>query len=218
MVGCNGSGKSTLLRLLAGFLNPDGGEIALDGKPLTAWDRRDLAREMAIVAQDTDGDLPFTAAEVAMMGRIPYAASRQEDEAKVESALQAADVLDLAGRPFQQLSGGERQLVLIARTLAQDPRYLLLDEPTNHLDVYHQHALLTLLRNERGRGVLIVLHDLNLAARYCDEIAVLDGGRVCAMGSPQEVLTPALVERVFRVHAEVARDGAAVQLLLSAAR
>lgn len=206
LVGTNGSGKTTLLRLLTGILRPDAGEVSFDGRRVADWRRLDLARRVAVLPQQLDLPVGFRVAELVEMGRAPHArrlfASTEADEQAVIRALADADALDLADRFAEELSGGERQRLLVAMALAQEPDLLLLDEPTLHLDLAHQVALLTAirrLRDQRGLTVLAVLHDLNLAAAFAPRIAVLDGGRVVADGTPAEVLSPDLVRRVFGV-------------------
>jgi iron complex transport system ATP-binding protein len=206
LVGTNGSGKTTLLRLLTGVLQADRGEVRLDGKPLSAWRRVELARRVAVLPQQLDLPVGFRVAELVEMGRAPHArrlfASSSDDERAIARALADADALDLADRFAEELSGGERQRVLVAMALAQEPDLLLLDEPTLHLDLAHQVALLAAirrLREQRGLTVLAVLHDLNLAAAFAPRVAVLDDGRIVADGVPVDVLTPDLVRRVFGV-------------------
>lgn len=215
LVGRNGSGKTTLLRLLAGFLRPRTGAVRLEGKDLQGWERRALATRLAMVSQEPEGEMPFTAAEVVMMGRTPYQGDSNDNPQKAHQAMDAAGIVHLAQRSFLELSGGERQLVLIARALAQDPDYLLLDEPTNHLDIHHQHAVLNLVSSQKQRGTVVVLHDLNLAARYCDQIMVLKDGRTRAFGKPAQVLEPDLVDEVFSIRAKQVWDQGVLQLLFS---
>jgi iron complex transport system ATP-binding protein len=212
LVGTNGSGKTTLLRCLAGTLSPFGGSILFGGRPLASWRRDALARRVAVLPQQLDLPVGFRVAELVAMGRLPHArrlfGSTAEDERAIERALHDADADELADRPADELSGGERQRLLVAMALAQEPDLLLLDEPTLHLDLAHQVSLLGAirrLRDQRGLTVLAVLHDLNLAAAFAPRVAVLDGGRVVADGSPGDVLTPSLVLRVFGVPVDEAR-------------
>jgi iron complex transport system ATP-binding protein len=207
IVGPNGSGKSTLLALLGGLRSPDEGEVVLDGRALTGLRRIEVARQVALVPQDTSVAFPFTAAEMVLLGRTPhhdrpwFDSSADLDAA--EAAMRATGVLDLAARPFLDLSGGERQRVILARAFCQQPSVLLLDEPTSHLDLAHRIGLLELLRRralDDGLAVVVVLHDLNLAARLCDELTLLCAGRAVASGKPQDVLTEDRVEAVFGVH------------------
>ncbi|TCT18099.1 heme ABC transporter ATP-binding protein [Thiobaca trueperi] len=207
ILGANGAGKSTLLRCLSGELTPDAGEIRLNGVPLGRWSAADCARRRATLPQQSPLSFPFTALEVAAMGRIPHGDPGASDTRIAVEALAAAEVAHLAERRYTTLSGGERQRVHLARILAQlwtplpddEPRYLLLDEPTASLDLAHQHATLDLARRwtDRRIGVLVVLHDLNLAAQYGDRIALMKAGRLLAVDRPQVVLEPANIEHVF---------------------
>jgi iron complex transport system ATP-binding protein len=218
IVGPNGSGKSTTLRCVYRALKPSGGAVLLDGRDLVSVPLRESARSMAALTQDSQVEFDFTVAEVVAMGRLPHKGAFDRDTARdaalVSSALDRVDVAGLASRSFLTLSGGERQRVLIARALVQEPEVLVLDEPTNHLDIRHQLDVLALVRGV-GVTVLTVLHDLNLAAAYCDRIHVLDGGRVVAGGKPADVLTPSLVLAVFGVRAHVVpHPGSGVHQLL----
>ncbi|WP_328489435.1 ABC transporter ATP-binding protein [Streptomyces zaomyceticus] len=208
LLGPNGSGKSTLLRLLAGVLAPDSGVVTLDGEPLGALGRRTVARRLATVEQQADTQTDLTVADVVRLGRVPHrrawTPASAADETAVRSALARTGLTDRAGQPWRTLSGGERQRVQIARALAQEPRELLLDEPTNHLDIQHQLDLLALVAELR-LTVVVALHDLNLAAMYCDRLVVLARGRVVAAGTPGEVLTEELIAGVYRVRAAVTR-------------
>ncbi|GAA1336279.1 ABC transporter ATP-binding protein [Saccharothrix algeriensis] len=206
IVGPNGSGKSTTLRCVYRALRPAGGVVRVDGRDLHDLPVRDTARRLAALTQDSHVEFDFTVAEVVAMGRLPHQGAFEretaEDRQVCADALSRMDAAHLAGRSFLSLSGGERQRVLIARALAQQPGVLVLDEPTNHLDISHQLAVLALTRR-LGVTVLAVLHDLNLAAAYCDHLHVLDRGRVVAGGKPAEVLTPEVLWEVFRVRAHV---------------
>ncbi|RDG34745.1 ABC transporter ATP-binding protein [Streptomyces corynorhini] len=210
LLGPNGSGKSTLLRLLAGVLAPASGVVTLDGRPLPELGRRAIARQVAVVEQQAGTQVELTVREVVRLGRVPHrrawaAASVGDDEA-VRTALERTGLTDRAGQSWHTLSGGERQRVQIARALAQEPRELLLDEPTNHLDIQHQLDLLNLVAALPVTTV-IALHDLNLAAMYCDQVVVLQHGRVVAGGPPREKLTEELIAAVYGVRATVTPDG-----------
>ncbi|MFH9087918.1 ABC transporter ATP-binding protein [Streptomyces sp. NPDC017673] len=215
LVGPNGSGKSTLLRTVYRALRPTAGTVRLDGDDLHALDPRAAARALAALPQESSAEFDFTVAEVVAMGRLPHrgrtAASDREICAR---AMDRTGVAHLADRGFAGLSGGEKQRVLIARALAQQPRVLVLDEPTNHLDIAHQLDVLSLVRAS-GLTVLAALHDLNLAAAHCDVLYVIDAGRIVAAGPPHEVLRPALLAEVFGVRAHPVRHPVtgAVQLL-----
>ncbi|MEV0248684.1 heme ABC transporter ATP-binding protein [Nocardia sp. NPDC050712] len=207
LVGPNGAGKSTLLAALAGELEAATGVVELDGRALTHWTPLDMARRRAVLPQTHTVGFPFTALEVVTMGRAPWARTerRAEDDALIAGALAAADVAHLAARPFPTLSGGERARVALARVLAQDTPTLLLDEPTAALDLGHQEAVLKLAadRAAAGAAVVVVLHDLGLAAAYASRVAVLEAGRVAADGPPREVLTTELLSRVYQHPVEV---------------
>ncbi|MFH8369738.1 ABC transporter ATP-binding protein [Streptomyces sp. NPDC018031] len=206
LVGPNGSGKSSLLRAVYRVLRPDTGRVRVDGADTWSLPARRLARTLSAVVQESGADFDLTVREVVAMGRTPHqrllAGDTPEDARLIESALASVDAAELADRPFDRLSGGERQRVLIARALAQQPALLVLDEPTNHLDIRHQLEVLGILRHLPAT-VLVALHDLNLAAYYCDRLYVLRDGEVTASGPPVEVLTPRLLSEVYAVAAEV---------------
>jgi len=206
LVGPNGAGKSTLLRTFYRALRPTSGRVLLDGDDIWRMPGRHLARRLAAVLQDTTGDFELTAYDVVAMGRTPHKRAFQGDAATdraiITEALAELEAAHLADAPFDRLSGGEKQRVLIARALAQQAGTLVLDEPTNHLDLRHQLDALQLVRRI-GATAVIALHALNLAAAYCDRLCVLDCGRLVATGTPAQVLTPALLADVYRVQAEV---------------
>jgi len=203
VLGPNGSGKSTLLRLLLGLLSPAQGSVLLGGRPVGEWRRDEVARAVGVVPQGEEAAFPMTVRELVAMGRYPHlGAWRREGEADrqaVERALRRCDVLALAGRALDTLSGGEKQRARVARALAQEPAALALDEPTAALDVSHEMAIFELLRQlaQGGTTVLLVTHSLNLAARYAHRLVLMDGGRIAAQGAPGEVLTRETVERVY---------------------
>ncbi|MFI5571902.1 ABC transporter ATP-binding protein [Streptomyces sp. NPDC051740] len=206
LLGPNGSGKSTLLRLMAGVLAPTAGVVTLDGRPLAEVGRRATARRIATVEQHAHTQTELTVRDVVALGRIPHRRAwsppTAADAEAVAEALRRTGLTDRADQSWHTLSGGERQRAQIARALAQEPRELLLDEPTNHLDIQHQLDLLDLVASLPVTTV-IALHDLNLAAMYCDRLLVLHDGCTVAEGTPAEVLTPALIEQVYGVRAEV---------------
>ncbi|MEV5101125.1 ABC transporter ATP-binding protein [Streptomyces massasporeus] len=210
VLGPNGSGKSTLLRLLAGLLTPTSGVVTLDGTPLGDLPRRTVARRLAVVEQQSDAQVELTVEDVVRLGRVPHrrawTPASADDERAVRAALRRTGLDGRARQLWHTLSGGERQRVQIARALAQEPRELLLDEPTNHLDIHHQLDLLTLVTGLPVTTV-VALHDLNLAAMYCDRVVVLSAGRVVAAGTPGDVLTAELVADVYGVRAAVSPDG-----------
>ncbi|WP_167479404.1 heme ABC transporter ATP-binding protein [Nocardia arthritidis] len=207
LVGPNGAGKSTLLAALAGELTPSAGVVELDGRSLAHWSPLDMARRRAVLPQSHTVGFPFTAREVVAMGRAPWQRTelRERDTERIAAAMAAADVEHLATRPFPALSGGERARVALARVLAQDTGTLLLDEPTAALDLGHQESVLRLAaeRAAAGAAVVVVLHDLGLAAAYADRVAVLESGRIAADGPPRQVLTTELLTRVYRHPVEV---------------
>jgi iron complex transport system ATP-binding protein len=204
VIGPNSSGKTTLIRLLTRVLEPASGEIRLEGAPLRRLSRTDLARRVAVVPQGILPEFPFTVGELVLMGRYPHDPGRyfesRRDRSVARDAMEATGLLELADTPLQYLSGGERQRAAIARAIAQEPRLLILDEPTAHLDLRYQveaAALLSRLNRERATTVLLVSHDLNLAAEVCDRLLLLDGGRVAAIGAPEAVLDETLLAGVF---------------------
>ncbi|MFE9170530.1 ABC transporter ATP-binding protein [Streptomyces kebangsaanensis] len=221
LVGPNGAGKSTLLRTVYRALRPTSGRVLLDGADVWRMPGKRLARHLAAVLQEHAGDFELTVYEVVAMGRTPhkrpFAGDDAGDRAVVTAALTELDVAGLADAPFDRLSGGEKQRVLIARALAQRAGTMVLDEPTNHLDLRHQLDALRLVRR-LGVTAVVALHDLNLAASFCDRLCVLETGRVVAHGTPRDVLTPALLAEVYRVEAYVTehpRSGAPQVTLLS---
>ncbi len=203
VLGPNGSGKSTLLRVLLGTLRPEAGEVEFDGRAVGGWTREEIARQVGVVPQGEEAVFPMSVREMVAMGRYPHLGPwRREGEADrraVERAMRRCDVLAFAARPLATLSGGERQRARVARALAQEPAALALDEPTAALDVSHEMAIFELLRDlgRAGTTVLLVTHNLNLAARYADRLVLLDRGRVAARGTPAQVLTRETVERVY---------------------
>jgi iron complex transport system ATP-binding protein len=209
VVGPNGAGKTTLLRTLYRAQRPSAGCVLVDGTDVWKTRGKQAARRVAAVLQEATGDFELTVFDMVAMGRTPYKRSFEadnlEDREIIGAALAALDIAQLSGAGFGQLSGGQKQRVLIARALAQRTDVIVLDEPTNHLDLRHQHEALHLLR-ETGATVVAALHDLNLAAAYCDRICVLDLGRLVAVGTPAEVLTVQLLADVYGVAARVTVD------------
>jgi iron complex transport system ATP-binding protein len=209
LVGPNGSGKSSLLRCLAGLRKPGRGTVRYDGADISSWDSLRIARRVAFVDQYAVTESDLLVADVVALGRTPFHANWRghdhRDNAVVNAALDRMGLTELRARPWKTLSGGERQRTHIARALAQEPSAILLDEPTNHLDIRHQLDLMRLLAAAEWTAV-VVLHDLSLAARFCDRLALMDQGRVVASGVPLDVLTPARVQDVFGVEADVGPD------------
>ncbi|MGW0781497.1 heme ABC transporter ATP-binding protein [Streptomyces sp. NPDC002913] len=207
LVGPNGAGKSTLLAALAADQPADSGEVRIDGRPATGWSAAELALRRAVLPQSAALAFPFPVEEVVRMGRAPWAgtARQDEDDEAVAAAMAATEVTGFAARPFSALSGGERARVALARVLAQRAPLLLLDEPTAALDLRHQELVLRICRERAAAGdaVVVVLHDLGLAAAYADRAVVLHGGRVAVDGPPAEVFTDALLGEVYRQPVEV---------------
>jgi iron complex transport system ATP-binding protein len=214
LMGPNGSGKTTLLRCLMNYLSPKSGTISIDGKILSELSAGQVARTFAVVPQSSATDFTFSAYDIVMMGRIPHMSGRltgttKEDIVAVRTAMERTNTWQFAGRQFSALSGGERQRIIIARALAQQPKALLLDEPTVYLDISGQIEIMDLIRRlnkETGITVVAVLHDVNLAARYCDRIALLSNGTLEIIGPPSEVITPATVQAVYGVDVVIRKD------------
>lgn len=202
LIGPNGSGKTTLLRLLYGALRTPTGRVAVDTDELASLTPRETARRMAVVVQESGGETALTVAEMVLLGRGPHLSTFQRtgrtDYEIAARCLARVGAAHLGTRAFADLSGGERQRVLIARALAQQATHLLLDEPTNHLDIRYQHEILRLVRGLDTCSV-VVLHDLNLAARYCDDLVLLGDGGVVAAGPAVDVLDPAILEPVYNI-------------------
>jgi len=210
VIGPNGSGKSTLLRLLSGVLRPASGAVRVRGRSVADYSARELGTLIAVVPQDTLIEFPFSVTEVVLMGRSPhlggFAFEGNRDLAVAHDAMRRTGVLDLARRSIHELSGGERQRVILARALAQEAPILLLDEPGAFLDIRHVVEIYDLLQDlkREGRSVLTVLHDLNLAALYCERVALLKGGRLVRVGLPAEVITYGAVTEVYGTEVYVA--------------
>jgi len=206
LLGPNGSGKTTLLRIINGTLPLSSGSLLLDGRDIRGWSRRDIARTVATVPQEAAAAFPFYAEEIVLMGRFPHLKPWQFEGRKdyriIREAMEKTDSLSLARRPFQELSAGERQRVLIARALAQSPKILLLDESTVFLDIKHQAQFLTLVRQlskTQNLTVIFVTHDLNLAAQNADRIIFLAKGKIYAIGMPAETITATNIKEVYDV-------------------
>jgi iron complex transport system ATP-binding protein len=218
LLGRNGAGKTTLLRVACGALAPDAGQVRLEGRALDSIDRRERARIAALVPQDAQLAFPFSVAEVVLMGRTPHLGwlgfEGAHDLDVARAAMARMGIAALADRSVLTLSGGERQLAMVARALAQEPRLLLLDEPTAFLDLRHRLEVLTVVRElaAAGTSALVVSHDLGVAARFCDRLVLLGDGRVLASGPPRAVLTPDLLRAAFGIEVELgfASDGVPV--------
>jgi iron complex transport system ATP-binding protein len=210
IAGPNGAGKSTLLSILAGLTAPSSGVCLFRGQAVHQWNRRALAKQVAVVLSSEDSAFPFTAEDIIFMGRTPHCSGLNEsasDCRAVENSLEMTETAPFRHREFRTLSSGEKQRVLLAAALAQEPQALLLDEPSAHLDIHHQIALYKLLRQLSGRGLLVlaITHDLNVAGSSADRLILLQGGRVRMDGDPAQVMRPEIISDVFEVPVEVHR-------------
>ena len=221
LIGPNGAGKSTLLRAISGILGYQEGTVRLEGADLRSLSSKDISAGLALVPQIAPYTHSFTSIELVLMGRYPHLGRFQiegrEDDRIAREAMRLTETEQFADRTLDTLSGGERQRVFVSRALAQQPRVLLLDEPTANLDVLHQLKVLDLVRRlvDDGLTAVAAIHDLNMAARYCDRLVLLSGGRVLAEGSPEEVLTPETMESAFGVRSAVYRDPITGSLAIS---
>jgi len=214
ILGPNGSGKTTLLKILSAVLSGRG-EVELKGKSIESYGRRDLSRLFAVVQQETRLNFPYTAAEIVLMGRAsyhsPFALEGEKDLAVARASMDLTDSLSLSDRYLHELSGGEKQRVMIARALAQEPEILLLDEPSAFLDLKHQVQVFELLRRlnrERSLTIVAALHDLNLAALFFPRLIMLRDGKIYRDGSPKEVLTEEIIEEVYGIRVRIEQDPA----------
>lgn len=212
IIGPNGSGKTTLLRCINGVLQPKIGTVLIDREDISNLGRKEIAKKIGVVPQNTSIAFPFTVLDIVLMGREPHLGrfdrETKEDLEIAENAMRLTNTQHLAERLIDEISGGEKQRVVIARALTQEPEILLLDEPTLHLDINHQLEILELVRmlaKEKGLTVISVFHDLNLAARFCDNLILLDSGKIISIGSPNMVLTSENIRKVYRVNVEVGR-------------
>jgi iron complex transport system ATP-binding protein len=212
IIGPNGSGKSTLLKLMSGYLRPWRGRVAIEGVAAEGLSRAALGRVLALVPQDTAVTMPFTVMEMVLLGRTPHGAGFAFEDARdlaaARQAMERTETLSLASRRVTELSGGERQRVILARALAQEPRILLLDEPAAFLDIRHEVEMYDLLRDLQRAGLTVVsvLHDLNIAALYCDRLVLLAAGRVAVTGTPAEVITYQTLTDVYGTEVYVAMN------------
>ncbi len=209
LIGPNGSGKTTLLRAIGGLL-PYTGSLAFQGRQMSEWKPRPLARRLAFVRQATPISFDFTVREIVLLGRSPHKSFLERDtgtdHGMVNRALERVDLAGFADRSIHSLSGGERRRAFLAQALVQEADLLMLDEPTTHLDVHHQFRFLYLMRElvESGRTTIVVFHDIELAARFSDILLVLVDGKIAASGEPSQVLTPKLMAAVFRMRCQIA--------------
>ncbi|MDX1303237.1 Fe(3+) dicitrate ABC transporter ATP-binding protein FecE [Photobacterium sp.] len=212
LIGPNGCGKSTLLKTLVRINKPATGEVLLEDKPLSTYGDKTLARLLSLLPQILVSPEGITVRKLVEYGRSPYVSHwgrlGQEDQMIVEQAMRDTGVLEFADKPVESLSGGQRQRAWIAMVIAQDTEVVMLDEPTTYLDMSHQVELMNLMQqmNAKGKTVVVVLHDLNQASRYCDHLVVLEKGRLVAEGSPDEVMTETMLSHVFDLKASVFRD------------
>jgi len=213
VIGPNGSGKTTLLKILYRLLSPQQGEVLFDHLSLKKMSRREIAKKIAVVAQETYPAFPFRAIEMVLMGRSPYLGHLMFESPKdleiAKKAMEWTEILPISQRSIDELSGGERKRVFIARALAQEPEMILLDEPTSNLDIHHQVEFLDLvlsLNREKGLTILMASHDLNLASEYCDRLIFLQNGKIYKMGSPEEVMTRENIEKVYGCEVWVDRN------------
>lgn len=209
VIGPNGSGKSTLLKCIYRILKPSGGTVFLNQKPLDQYTVRESALEMAVVAQHNYYNFDFSVRDVVLMGRSPHKRAMERDNAQdyqiMRDALKKVSMEDFEERSFSTLSGGEQQRIILARALAQKTNCLILDEPTNHLDIKYQLQLLDIVK-KLNLTIISAIHDLNIAAMYCDRIFVMKKGQIFASGAPEKILTPELIKEVYEVNAQVYKD------------
>jgi len=213
IIGPNGSGKSTLLKLLGGVLTADSGNFSFNGTDYREHKRKQLARSITWVAQDHPMVFPFKVSEVVLMGRHPYLSpftfEGEEDIEIVKNAMERTQTLQFAQRGFNEISGGEKQRVMIAGAIAQEPDVMILDEPTSALDIKYQIQILNILKQlneDEGMTVILAMHDLHLASKFCDRLILLDHGQVFQDGSPEEVLRKEHIEKVYGIEVQIIRD------------
>jgi len=222
IIGPNGSGKSTLLKILSQLYTPLSGNVLIYGDDINDFKKKELARKIALVPQDTTIDFEFTVKDIVYMGRHPYKGRFQKDDENdysiVRKSMEMTNTIYLKDRLITEISGGERQRVIIAKALAQDPSIILLDEPTSHLDINHQVEILNLLKKlnrDKGTTIVIVVHDINLASRYSDEIILLNEGKIIGMGSPEDVITNENIEDAYDLKVAIDRNKHSNKLYLT---
>ncbi len=213
IIGPNGSGKTTLLKNICQVLKPDKGTVLIDGK--AHYKPRELAQKLAVVSENGPVNFDFTVLEIVLMGRAPFLGrfqqERKEDIEIAKRSMEATGTLQFIERPITQLSAGERQRVFIAQCLAQMPKIILLDEPTNYLDINHKiriFNLLSSLNKEKGVTILSILHDLNLASRYCNKLVLMSEGKIFDSGNPESVLTATNIQKVYGIDVVIKKDEA----------
>ena len=212
LIGPNGCGKSTLIRAMSGILSPDEGEVELENSPLASMSRKQVARTVAVVPQESHFFLDFSCLDIVLMGRNPYLrrfqSETEEDYRVAMDAMEVTDTAHLKDRGVNEVSGGEKQRVIMARALAQKPKLLLLDEPTAHLDIDHEVEVFDLLKrlNREGLTILVVSHDVNVAAEYCERIVLMVDGKIAAEGVPEDVITYEKLHRVYGARIVVGKN------------
>lgn len=221
ITGPNGSGKTTFLNCLNGSLKPDSGSVTIDGKNVRDFSQRELARNISLMPQDTNIDFDFTVKEIVLMGRYPYLKRFQEESQKdveiARESMKNTGIFPLRGKYINRISGGERQRAILARAFAQDTPILLLDEPVSMLDIYYQVSIMNTVRKlmaSKGITVIAILHDLNLAARYADNIILMSEGKIFAEGSPHKVYTPENIKRVYNIDVKVMLDSESNEIFI----
>lgn len=209
IIGPNGSGKSTLLKCIYRLLKPNAGLVKFDDVDIKNISIKESSKKVAVLSQHNNYDFDFTVKDIVLMGRSPHKKFMERDNKNdydlVNDALRKVDMINFKDRSFQSLSGGEQQRVILARALAQQPKCLILDEPTNHLDIKYQLQLMIIVKS-LNIEVIAAIHDLNIAAMYCDKIYVLKDGKIVQYGTPKEILTPQLIKNVYEVDAELIVD------------
>lgn len=225
VIGANGAGKTSLIRILSGDIAPSSGEVRIDGAILSTLPRQSRARRIAVLPQHAMLDFPFLGREVIAMGRIPHASGNLDNARIVDEIIERLQLAPLADRIYTTLSGGEKQRIQIARILCQvwdsgDASYLLFDEPTAPLDMAHQLGFLKLVQDiaHAGSGIMLVMHDINLAARFADRVAIMAGGEIIAQGAPGEVVNAGHLARAFDVDVDIVKTADGVPLVYSRAR
>ena len=209
IIGPNGSGKSTLLKCIYRVLKPNDGAILLDEVDIKDMTVKESSKKLAVLSQHNNYNFDFTVKDIVLMGRSPHKKFMERDNKEdydiVNEALKKVDMLEFKDRSFQSLSGGEQQRVILARALAQQPQCLILDEPTNHLDIKYQLQLMRIVKN-LNIEVIAAIHDLNIAAMYCDRLFVMKDGQIVASGTPQDILTKELIKEIYEIDVDIIKD------------